>query len=273
MRRNRAALGIVTLNWNQGRFLRDAVESVLAQSFQDWNLVIVDPGSTDGSRALYDMPFIADDHRITVLREPDHGPADGLNKGFARLTCPYGYYLNADDRVRPGAFAEAMEHLNEHPDVDIVMGHGLLIDEWGRTLRRVYSDVFDPWAFVTGRNVAIQQATFFRTQVLEMTGGFNVANRISWDGEFVFAAGMAGAGLRTVNRTWGEFRIYRGTITSDSASLQKLHREQARMRERFLASRPRPVISGVLLEVRRRAAHPVRTVNIAAEKAFNRFSV
>lgn len=258
------------LNWNQGRFLRDAVESILAQSFTDWRLQIVDPGSADGSRALYEMPFIADDRRIEVLLEPDDGPSDGLNKGFSKLRCPYSYYLNADDRVIPGAFSEAVGYLKSHPSVDMVMGHGVQIDAWGHVMRRVYSDAFDPWAYVSGKAVTVQQATFFRQRVFEQAGGFNVSNKVSWDGEFVLAAGMSGASMHVLNRTWGEFRVYGGTITSDSSTRAKAQRELARMRDQYLTGNLRSGPSPIMLEARRRLAHPIRSMSILTEKFLGR---
>ena len=90
-------VSVVTINYNQGRFLGDAIADVAAQTHLSWQHIIVDPGSTDGSSELYEP--LRTDPRYVVIEQSDRGPADGLNKGFAAATGDIFYYLNADDRV------------------------------------------------------------------------------------------------------------------------------------------------------------------------------
>ncbi|MBK8907410.1 MAG: glycosyltransferase [Rhodospirillales bacterium] len=76
-------LSIVTISFNQAQYARQAVESVLSQQGDDVEYIVVDPGSTDGSREILAGYGHAIDHFVF---EPDNGPADGLNKGFGRAT-------------------------------------------------------------------------------------------------------------------------------------------------------------------------------------------
>src|SRR4029077_2212938 len=76
-------VSIVTISFNQAPFLERAIRSVLEQDHPDVEYIVVDPGSTDGSREIIEKYR----SRIAkVILEPDRGPANGLNKGFAAAT-------------------------------------------------------------------------------------------------------------------------------------------------------------------------------------------
>jgi glycosyltransferase involved in cell wall biosynthesis len=205
-------IGIVTISYNQGKYLSEAISSVRVSNGHVLEYVIVDPGSTDESREI-----IVNNRRnfSTVIYEPDEGPADGLNKGFAAIRQAEIFgYLNADDRFTAGALDFAIDYFEAHPDVDILLGSILILDAEGRVSprgRRV--DKLTPARYAEGLSYAWQQATFFRRSAYERAGGFNPGNRISWDGELVIDMILAGARVGYTSRVLGEFRIYNTSIT------------------------------------------------------------
>jgi len=71
---------IVTPSLNQGRYLRSAIDSVLAQDYPSIEYIVIDGGSTDGSRAI----LASYAHRLTFISEPDGGQAQAINKGLRR---------------------------------------------------------------------------------------------------------------------------------------------------------------------------------------------
>lgn len=256
-------VAVVMLNLNQGRYLRDAIESLLADPFENWSLTIRDPGSTDGSKILYSLPVISDDPRIKVVRTPDSGPAGGLNGGFSMSDSEYCYYLNSDDRLVPGAMAEAVDVLNS-TGAHVVLGNGSVIDQWGHTLRPIYSDRFTARDYVVGRCVAVQQATFFRRDALADAGWFNEMNRVSWDGEILFRCAMRSQRIVNHAANWGEFRIYAGTITSDSGTRERARQELDRLRADYERRHGRiRGVDSVLAEILRRGRSPSRTMRRA----------
>src|ERR1035441_10130908 len=127
-------ISIVTLSYNQRAFLRDAIDSILQQDYPDLEYIVIDPGSTDGSREL--LQSYGD--KIThLIIEPDQGAADGLNKGFGRATGEVFGFLNADDFLLPGALRLVGEFFQSHPRCDMVFGNGYVVDAHGRKTRQV----------------------------------------------------------------------------------------------------------------------------------------
>src|SRR5262249_49587130 len=184
-------LSIVTISFNQALFLEECIDSVARQRVDGVEYIVVDPGSTDGSRDI--LARRRRDIDRAVL-EPDQGPADGLNKGFAAARNDIFGYVNADDRLLPGTASFVREFFAEHTDVDVLCGAIRLIDREGRPSPRArVSDRFEVARYAAGVCTIGQQATFFRRSAFERAGGFNTANRIAWDGELMVDMALAGA--------------------------------------------------------------------------------
>ena len=123
-------VSIVTISFNQGRFLEACMESVLSQDCPLMEYIVVDPDSTDGSRAIIEKLS----NRINkVILEPDNGPADGLNKGFKLANGDIFGYINADDVLVPGAIKKVLNIFSCRPNIDVLYGNGYQIDEKRRS--------------------------------------------------------------------------------------------------------------------------------------------
>ncbi len=230
-------ISIVTLSFNQGRFLEDALRSVVDQQGVDLDYIVVDPGSGDDSRSIIERYR---SRLSATVFERDDGPADGLNNGFARATGDIYGFLNADDILRPGALAEVAQAFERHPDADVISGNGHIVDTDGRSVRRMYSDRFSLWGYLYGGVVLLQQSTFFRAGAFEAAGGFNVDNRTCWDGELWLDMALAGKRFQRASGFWSGFRVYGGSITSgihgDAGHRRAYDQDRRRM---FLKARGR----------------------------------
>ena len=98
-------ISIVTISYNQEKYLRECIESILNQKDCELEYIVVDPGSTDGSRELIESYG----DRILHVFERDNGPADGLNKGFAKATGDIYGFINSDDYLLP----QALHHISQ----------------------------------------------------------------------------------------------------------------------------------------------------------------
>lgn len=225
---------VVTISFNQARFLKACMDSILGQEGVELEYIICDPGSTDGSRKLIES---YDDPRIIRVFEKDAGPADGLNKGFERATGDIFYYLNSDDVVRPGAFAKVARFFEANPDVDVALGHAHTIDAEGKEIRRIWSEPFWLRAFAVGAVVQIQPSTFFRGDLYRKTDGFDVDDRASWDTGLLAKLHLAGGRFEVIDEFLSCFRLYDESITG-SGRLQQMQVDNMIGRFEALMGRP-----------------------------------
>lgn len=223
---------VVTISFNQTEFLERTIQSVLAQAAEGVELdyIMVDPGSTDGSRDIIEKYR---PHFSHLLLDKDKGPADGLNKGLEKATGDVFYYLNSDDMVAPGTFKKVADFLHHHPEVDAVFANGRFIDANDRTVRRIFSHKFvSPFLSFLDLTTLIQQSTFVRMAAIGDVR-FNIDNRTCWDGEFFNDIVARGKRFHRVWDDWGLFRLHQGSITGSGRLAAQYHADMERMRQAF----------------------------------------
>ena len=115
--------------YNKAPYVRKAVESVVGQTFGDWELIVVDNGSTDGSGEIVSK---FTDSRIRMIRvEENIGPGGARNRGVAEATAPYISFLDADDWWEPTFLEEMAGQIERHPNAGIY-GTGYYIVKNGK---------------------------------------------------------------------------------------------------------------------------------------------
>lgn len=226
---------IVTISYNQAEFLERTLKSVLGQKDVHVEYIVVDPGSTDGSRDIINRYRGTIDH---LIFEPDQGPADGLNRGFAKATGDVFGYLNSDDTLEPGALRQVALYFQNHPRVDVVSGNGWLTDSNDTRLRKLWSDPFRARPFAFGATTIIQPSTFIRAEAFRKSGGFNVTNRSNWDGELLVDLYLSGAQFGRMPNLLSTYRLHAVSITNSGSLHERIQHYQARMFEKLIG-RPR----------------------------------
>jgi glycosyltransferase involved in cell wall biosynthesis len=219
-------VSIVTISFNQAQFLERAIRSVLEQDYPDMEYIVVDPGSTDGSRDIIEhyRPRIS-----KIIFEPDSGPANGLNKGFAAASGAIFGYINADDAYLPGTITKAIAAFQARPYADVIYGHSYIINRLGQIVRRSRSVPFNLRLYAYGGVLVMQQSTFLRRAAFEKVGGFNEKNRTSWDAELLVDMALHESRFAMVDDYWSLFAIYPGSITASVKSNQQYKADRARM--------------------------------------------
>ncbi len=219
-------ISIVTLSLNQQNYLKDALDSVLQQGYPELEYIVVDPGSTDGSRELIQSYANQLSHMIF---ERDRGAADGLNKGFARATGEIFAFLNADDILLPGSLQRVADFFEQHSDCDVAMGNGFVIDGEGRVQRHVRARSFTVRRYVCGGTNWLQQSTFFRSRAFLNSPGFNVENRTCWDGELFVKMVHQGAKVGYIAADLAGFRIHDSSISGSGRLQQQYEQDSSRI--------------------------------------------
>ena len=229
-------VSIVTISFNQAQFLERTILSVLTQDYPDIEYIVVDPGSTDGSRDIIER-YRAQISKV-ILR-PDRGAADGLNGGFAEATGAIFGFLNSDDLLLPGAVTAAADYLGEHEDVDVVSGHCNLIAPDDHFLRHLYSDRMSVTRCIYGGVILMQPSTFFRQSIFSRAGGFHAESRACWDGELFLEMARAGGKFSVVNEFWSAYRIHSESMTGCRANARRIEQTRDAIFARVMGRQPR----------------------------------
>lgn len=216
---------IVSISFNQAPFLRQCIESVLKQNYKNLEYIVVDPGSSDGSRDIIESYG----DRIIRVFEKDSGPADGLNNGFRRATGDILGFINADDELLPGALSCIESFFTAHPRVDVVSGCGYFTDIDGVRKRRIVPSKLKLWLYAHGGVSIFQQGTFFRTPYFAKVGGFNTKNTTCWDGELFLDMAIAGARFATIGDDLAIFRLHEGGITGSGRLREQYQQDVERL--------------------------------------------
>ena len=227
-------ISIVTISFNQARYLRECIDSVLSQKEDRFELeyIVVDPGSSDGSRELIES---YGDSIIRVF-DLDNGPADGLSKGFSKATGDIFGFLNSDDYLLPGALRNVHNHYNNTDLNHFVTGGGYI--DRGVSKNKVYPSQLSLYRYLVGASTVFQQGTFFPGRLYKKVGGFNTSNTTCWDGE-LFANFLAAGHPHCVIRSeLAGFRLHPDSI-SGSGRLEELYlKDNLRMFKLFLGREP-----------------------------------
>lgn len=178
-------LSIVTVNLNQAAGLTQTFDSVRAQTFRDFEHIVIDGGSTDGSRAVIEAHS---DQIAYWVSEPDAGIYAAMNKGLRKARGEYVYFLNSGDRLYSPRTLEKVFG-QEGGRADLLYGNTVRPDAAGKLYEHRHPDVLTVgvfWDFGV-----CQQAIFYRRELFAALGEFDEAFRIAGDWEFNLRALMS----------------------------------------------------------------------------------
>jgi glycosyltransferase involved in cell wall biosynthesis len=184
---NRTPLvSIVTPSYNKGRFIEETINSVLDQTYQNIEYIIVDACSTD--RTLDVVKRYED--KLQWVSEPDNGQSDAINKGWKRSHGEIIAFINADDTYLPDAVEAAVNHFADDPDVAMIYGIGVLADEEGNEIRCLKPGAFDLTNMILTKNDILQPTVFLRRTVLESVGYLDTNLHLAMDLDFWIRVGL-----------------------------------------------------------------------------------
>ena len=230
----RPLVSVIVPVYRAERFLRDAIESVRAQIYEAWELVLVDDAGGDGSAAIASEYVAREPDRITLLSHPggeNRGASASRNLAIRHARGVYIALLDADDVWLPTKLREQVELFEAHPDVGMVYGNSLYWYGWtnlpaGRARDRVPDlgvtddTVFDPPRLLerclrATAAVPCPCSVMLRRAAVDRTGGFNEqftgVNASSEDLVF-FAKVMLRERVLVANRIWDRYRRHPDSV-------------------------------------------------------------
>lgn len=179
-------ISIISPSFNQAAFLPRLITSVSGQSFRDYEHVIFDGGSSDGSDAIL-REYAESEPRVRLTIERDRGQAHAINKGFAAARGDILTWINSDDYYHDdGALAAIAAYFEANPNIDVAYGRGLRVDAEGKRLSEAFlQPAGSDFAKVLQHSLGVlQPSVFFRRAVFEAVGGLSEAYNLQLDYEY-----------------------------------------------------------------------------------------
>lgn len=206
---------IVIATYNYGRFLADAIESVINQSCQDYELIVVDGGSNDNTIEVIHKyeSFIA-----WWVSEPDSGQSNAFNKGFAHSKGKYLTWLNADDVYLPGTLESVKNKLVAHPEAEWATGNFLRFrDNDNVIIEAKWGPHFLPFFLQTPDCplVIFGPTTFWSRKVYQEIGGLDESLHFAMDTDYWHRIVNRGYKQVRVNHCCWAFRMHINSKTAE----------------------------------------------------------
>lgn len=221
-------VSIVTPSFNQGRYIRDCIESVAALRGADVDHIVVDNCSTDGTlNVLRSAP------QVRWISEPDRGQSDALNKAFRMATGEWIGWLNTDEYYEADALRRVVELAARSPELDVIYGDTRLVDENRRTLRMKRAYSFDRGMLLYWGCYMNTCSTFWRRRFVDEGHFLDESFHYHMDHEFLVRLAFAGYRFQHIAGVLGNFRVHEEGKTSADHTLPKRLAERARIQQKY----------------------------------------
>jgi glycosyltransferase involved in cell wall biosynthesis len=223
---NPPKISVITPSFNSIHTIRETIESVLCQDYKNWEHIVMDGGSKDGTvEVLKSYPH------LKWVSEKDEGHYHAMNKGIERAQGDVVNILNADDCLRPGALQAVAQAFDSHPGWDALFGDIQYVDGEGQPIYRRREAVYD-------YNVlrfcvlcyVIHQTLFVRKTVHDRLGLYRHKDFLnSCDYEFILRMGKHGCQVGHVPQLLINYRYHMHGQSADLRVTQNMAREAARI--------------------------------------------
>lgn len=209
---------VVTPSYNQAAYLERTMLSVLNQDYPNLEYIVMDGGSTDGSREIIEKYA---DRLAYWVSIPDNGQTHAINKGFNRGTGDIFAWLNSDDTYEPGAIGAAVatfkQALAENPGLSFIYGDCNFIDADDRVIGKFNARQTDLGALKRGSVHIPQQAFFFRGELWKQVGPLDDSIFFAMDYDLWLRLASVAPYRYFPGKPWANFRLHADakTIAAD----------------------------------------------------------
>lgn len=216
MNSNNPLVSIVIPAYNHARYLREAIISVLDQTYPHIELIVLNDGSTDETDNI--LKEYSD--KFYWESQPNMGQSRTLNKGWVMAKGELLSYLSADDILLPDAVCEAVKCLHENPDAVLVYGDFKLIDPSSSTIRTVITQDFDYKKMLAEVICQPGPGVMFRKSAFEAAGLWDSELRQMPDYEYWLRLGLSGDFVR-IPKVLACFRIHDSSQSFSQTSVER----------------------------------------------------
>lgn len=197
-------VSVVTPSFNTGRFIEETLRSVQEQDYPRVEHIVLDSGSTDATPAI-----LARFPSVHVISPAPGGLTEKVNHGLSIAEGEILAWINADDYYLPGAISKAVAALREHPDVGLVYGNYLHVDEDSVEIEREQSKQAGFRELIDERNYVPHQTAFMRREAFERVGKVDTRYPLVQDWDLWIRISREFP-ILWVDDWWAAFRVSRG---------------------------------------------------------------
>ncbi|HAC64235.1 MAG TPA: glycosyl transferase [Cyanothece sp. UBA12306] len=159
-------ISVILCTYNRAEYLNKCIESVIAQTYQNWELIIVDDGSHDNTFEIVNN-YLCKFKKIRYLKHQNCKLAYSKNVGIQASFGQYITFIDSDDRYHENHLKSRLEYMQTYPDVDLIQG-GFFIDE-----EILVADYYQPSNLVNLKNCVLGPTFFGKRKVFFEVKGFN----------------------------------------------------------------------------------------------------
>jgi glycosyltransferase involved in cell wall biosynthesis len=221
-------VSVVIRVYNGERYLREAIESILGQTFSNFELLVIDDGSTDGTPAI--LSEYARDPRVRVINQPNSGANAAARRGVQEARGAYIAVMDADDRSQPDRLRKQVAFLDENPDYVLVGSAMRIVNEHGQAIayRRYPLDDEALRSATTIQNPFGHSTICFRRTEALACGGYTTEFEGAEDFDFNVRLRMLGKGAN-LSEALVDYRVHKGAFKVERLRTQL--RDTIRLRE------------------------------------------
>ncbi len=209
---------IIIPAYNQGHYLKECVESALAQTWENIEVIIVDDGSTDNT-AEVGQSF--DDPRVTYIYQDNKGLSGARNTGLENSTGEFVSFLDSDDLFLPTKLSKLMGLFADNPELGLCAGDSILIGEDGEPIGKTYGDGMPnrPEEWLNGNRIHVG-SVLVKKEWLDKVDPFDENLRACEDWDMWLRLAIMGCQMKWLPETVSKYRVHSHQMTRETLRMK-----------------------------------------------------
>ncbi|WP_144603312.1 glycosyltransferase family 2 protein [Algoriphagus algorifonticola] len=200
--------------YNQALYLEAAIDSVQAQTFQDWELIIVDDGSTDNTLEIA-QKYAESDTRIKLIHQENKGLSAARNAGIRQATGEFLHFLDADDLIFPTAYQVIYQKSREDLKTSLWISSYTYFDQQDFHQHTFSEKQLHAIDFIRG-NQAPPVAHFLKREMIQQIGGFDEQLKSCEDWDLWLRVTKSGTQIKTIPNLLARYRYVSGSMSRNA---------------------------------------------------------
>lgn len=213
---NNLKISVITPSYNQGKFIEETINSIISQSYKNFEYIIIDGGSTDETLGIIEK---YSSYLHYWVSESDDGQTNAINKGFMHASGDIFCWINSDDVLLPGSLKLVADYFKLNPQVNFVNGDTVFIDSTSKILLRHFIPKQSPFWASKGIYYCSQQSMFWRKGLFEKIGYLDERFYATMDLEFLIRIFKYNISIGQIKYPLGAIRIHSETKSTNGGQI------------------------------------------------------